>query len=67
MKPITITPRFDIGQTVYFTTPESDPGIVIDWKYCRRERSIMYMVSFGAGISSLYYYEEELSETKKFN
>lgn len=59
-------PKFSIGDKVYYVTPESDQGVVLDCCYSMREEAWSYVVTFGAERESLLYYEDELSETKTF-
>lgn len=58
--------RFDIKQQVYHNSPDGPAGVVIDCRYSQRANEWEYLVSFGAGVETLWYYEEELSEHKVF-
>jgi len=60
---IKLEPKYSIGQEVWSSVGDHQRGIVIDWMYSYRERVITYQVTFGADNASLYYYEEELSES----
>ncbi len=57
-------PKYNIGQSVYHVTPESDKGVVLDCIYSLRKNQWEYLVTFRANEQSLIYYEEELSENK---
>lgn len=43
----TFDTTFDIGDKVYYATPDSDQGIVLDVTYSTRSRRIQYLVTFG--------------------
>ena len=58
--------RFDIKQQVYYNSLDEPAGVVIDCRYSVRANDWEYLVSFNAGVESLWYYEEELSEHKIF-
>ena len=58
--------KFDIKQAIYHNTPDGAAGVVIDCRYSIRYEKWEYLVTFGAGIETLWYYEEELSEHKIF-
>ncbi len=57
-------PKYNIGQSVYHVTTESDKGVVLDCIYSLRKNQWEYLVTFRANEQSLIYYEEELSENK---
>ncbi len=59
-------PKYNIGQSVYHVTPDSDKGIVLDCIYSLRKNQWEYLVAFSANATSLVYYEEELTENKTF-
>ena len=58
--------RFEIKQRVYHNSPDGPAGVVIDCRYSVRADDWEYLVSFSAGVESLWYYDEELSEHKIF-
>ncbi len=62
-----IETKFNIGDSVYHATPDSNRGIVLDCIYSLRNKEWTYLVAFGGDMESLVYYEEELTDTKIFN
>lgn len=63
---IEIYPKFQIGDTVWSKVGEFAKGIVIDWIYQRRTRSITYLVTFSPNDESKWYFDEEISEIQIF-
>lgn len=59
-----IEPKYDITDTVYHITPESEKGIIIDWKYHRIDNEIYYLVATGFGASH-WCTQHELTEEKQ--
>lgn len=55
------TPKFKIGQKVYYVLSESKAGIVIDVQYSYKTKLFEYQVSFDPTIDSLWYDDLELS------
>lgn len=58
--------KYNVGDTVYHVTPESDKGIVINAYYNLLFNLWTYQVTFSPHTESLDYYEHELQETKTF-
>jgi len=39
--------EFNIGDRIYYATPDSDAGIVLDITYSVRSKRVQYLVTFG--------------------
>lgn len=64
---IQINTKFDIGDSVYHITPESDKGIILDIQYFVYTNTIRYYVTFGRAADAYDWYDEsELSTSKVF-
>ena len=58
---------YNIGDRVFYATPDSDEGIVIDISFLIRRNFAMYNVVFGRrNEDDTWCHEEELSTTKIF-
>lgn len=58
-------PEFNIGDTVYHKTADSEQGVIVNIKYYALTNTITYIIAVGFGKE----YEcigEEISETKSF-
>ncbi len=65
MNQITIKHKFDVGETVYHITPESPPGIVLEWTYYSYSRKVRYKVVYGHDSNNEVWCDEiELTEDK---
>lgn len=62
---MTIEPTYDIDREVYHVCSNEVAGIVIDWRYFRRENYFEYLVTFGTGICRMWLAENELKPVKK--
>ena len=58
-------PIFKIGDTVYHTTPDSEPGIITDISYSYASNMNKYLVSTSFNKSD-WCNEVELSNVKKY-
>ena len=57
--------KYNIGDEVYHVTPESDKGVVVDWRYNAYSGIYGYFVTWGPKDAD-WYVATELSETKVF-
>lgn len=57
--------EFNIGDSVYHITPESDMGIILDISYSVHYKLTKYYVTFGRD-SYDWFTEEELTRDKRF-
>lgn len=64
---VEIKPKYLVGQPVWSRVGDFQKGIVIDWSYQRRTNTITYQVTFDPASTSLWYFEEELSDAQIFN
>jgi hypothetical protein len=55
--------KYNIGDRVYHVTPESEVGIVVDWRYSAYSRVYSYLVTWGIDDTN-WYIDVELSDTK---
>ena len=60
------TTRFQIGQKVYHVVGETKAGVIIDICYKFRTGQYEYCVTFDPLTSSMWYFEDELTETPNF-
>lgn len=59
--------KYSIGNEIFYITPDSDKGIIIDISYSMRHREVKYEVVFGRQSSDcVWCYEDEITETKTF-
>ena len=59
--------KFVIGQKVYHKIGETKMGIIIDICYKFRSKQYEYCVTFDLLTASMWYFEDELTETPNFN
>jgi hypothetical protein len=57
--------KYNIGDRVYHITPESDIGVVIDWRYFASTERYSYYVVWNTENRD-WYVEQELSKNKVF-
>jgi hypothetical protein len=57
--------KYNIGDRVYHITPESEIGIVVDWRYSAYSGVYSYFVAWGPN-NTEWYIDVELSDTKVF-
>lgn len=62
---ILVTPKFNIGQVVYYNLPESEEGLVIDIIYKVRPNQFEYLIGSSFG-ESHWADEVEISDHKIF-
>ena len=59
--------EFDRGDKVFHITPDSPQGLIIEWRYSSRSKSVMYNVIFGPYTNEDVWCDEiELSTEKTF-
>jgi len=67
MESISFRTKYNIGDSVYHLTPESDRGIVIDISYSVLNKTVKYEVVFGRNSEDdIWCYEHELNDSKTF-
>lgn len=59
-------PLFEITQIVYHILPESRKGVIINMKYDYASGKHEYQVAFDEASVSNWYWEYELSESKRY-
>jgi len=60
--------EFEIGESVYHITTDSDRGIVVDVSYSVRTKQVTYNIVFGRGTNdNAWYWGDELSRDKSFS
>lgn len=68
MKKYIFESEFNIGDTVYHATADSDRGIVVDIAFSAKTNQVSYNVVFGRhGSDNVYCWGDELSTDKYFN
>jgi len=59
--------KYNIGEEVYYITPDSDKGVIIDINYSVRHQEVQYKIVFGRQDSDcVWCVEDEITKTKIF-
>lgn len=63
----TFETEFEIGDKIFYATPDGDTGIVLDISYSIRNRRVQYLVTFGRqAVDEVWADAIELSAAKIF-
>ena len=58
--------EYNIGDRVYHVTPDSEIGVVVDWRYSAYSGVYSYFVTWGINDTN-WYINAELSRSQVFN
>lgn len=59
--------KYNIGDKVFYITPDSDVGIILDISFTTRHKEVKYEVAFGRQQTDyIWCYEDEITETKTY-
>ena len=62
---IELKPIYEIGQTIYYALPESEPGILTDITYRLSSNIIWYHVTFDPNSGEIPCRDFEITDTRR--